>query len=72
MQQEKHLTYGKVHVDGRCIDLLLTDVEVARASKRAYDPLNSHLIPSDVSTCWPIEKPPECSFWDRIIGNCKK
>jgi hypothetical protein len=68
---EKHLTYGKVQVDGRCIDLLLTDVEVARASKRACDPANNLYIPTDINTCWPIEKPPECSFWNRIMGNCK-
>jgi hypothetical protein len=71
MQKDKTLTYGKIQVDGRCIDLLFTEIEIARASKRACDENNSHLIPSDVNTCWPIEKPPECSFWDRIMCKCK-
>jgi hypothetical protein len=66
-----HLTYGKVEVDGRCIDLLLTDTEVARGAKRACDHENFDLMPTDLNTCWPIEKPPECSFWNRITGNCK-
>lgn len=72
MQTPKHLTYAKVEVDGRCIDLLFTDTEIARASKRAYDPLNAHLIPANANTCWPVEKPPACSFWDMIMNKCKK
>lgn len=69
--QDKKLIYGKIEVDGRCLDLLFTEVEVARANKRAIEPTNSNLIPENVNTCWPIEKPPECSFWNRITGNCK-
>jgi hypothetical protein len=71
MQEDKKLIYGKIEVDGRCLDLLFTEVEVARANKRATEPTNSNLIPENVNTCWPIEKPPECSFWNRITGNCK-
>lgn len=71
MQEDKKLIYGKIEVDGRCLDLLFTEVEVARANKRAIEPTNSNLIPENVNTCWPIEKPPECSFWNRITGNCK-
>jgi hypothetical protein len=71
MESQKHLTYGKIEIDGRCLDLLFTDNEIARATKRAYDPENAHLIPENANTCWPIEKPPECSFWNRIIGKCK-
>ena len=35
MQEDKKLIYGKIEVDGRCLDLLFTEVEVARANKRA-------------------------------------
>lgn len=69
--QNKKLTYAKTEVDGRCIDLLFTDVEIARAAKRACDENNVHLIPENANTCWPIEKPPECTFWNRITGKCK-
>ena len=62
--------YSKIEVDGRCLDLLFTEAEIARASKRAEDPKNSEIIPDYVNTCWPIEKPPACSFWNRILGNC--
>lgn len=69
--QNKKLTYTKIEIDGRCIDLLFNDAEIAKAAKRACDPNNGDLIPENTNTCWPIEKPPECSFWNRIIGKCK-
>jgi len=62
--------YTKIEVDGRCIDLLFTEEEIAIASERTLDPKNIDLIPDSVNTCWPIEKPPACSFWNRILGNC--
>jgi hypothetical protein len=68
----KDLKYTKIEVDGRCLDLLLTDVEISRGVKRATEEKNLHLIPENSNTCWPLEKPPECSFWNRIIGNCNK
>ena len=72
MQPQKHLTYTKIEVDGRCLDLLFTDVEIARAAKRTTLPENAALIPEAVNTCWPVEKPPACSFWDMIMNKCKK
>ena len=58
--------------DGRCLDMLFTEKEIAKALARAEDPKNSDLIPDTCCTCWPIEKPPECSFWNRIMFNCPK
>lgn len=69
--KDQKLYFSKIDVDGRCIDLLLTETEIARASKRAIDPKNCDQIPDNLNTCWPIDKPPACSFWDKILGNCK-
>jgi len=69
--KNKNLYYTKIEVDGRCIDLLFTEKEIAKASERTILEENKEFIPENVNTCWPIEQPPKCSFWDRIIGNCK-
>ncbi len=60
MKSKNKLFYTKIEVDGRCLD-----------SNRTIDPVNSDFIPDNVNTCWPIEQPPKCSFWDKILGNCK-
>lgn len=70
MKQTKQLFYTKIEVDGRCLDLLLTEKEIAKASERMLDSNNSSFIPSNLNTCWPIEHPPKCSFWNKILGNC--
>jgi hypothetical protein len=70
MNTPKKLYYTKIEVDGRCVDLLLSEKEVAKGSNRVIDPKNNKFIPENVNTCWPVEQPPKCSFWDRIIGNC--
>jgi hypothetical protein len=71
MSNNKKLYYAKCEVDGRCIDMLLSETEIARASKRLLADENKKFIPETCNTCWPIEQPPKCSFWNRIIGNCK-
>jgi hypothetical protein len=70
MDTEKKLYFTKIEVDGRCIDLLFTEKEIARAAHRMENPENNKFVPSDLNTCWPIVPPPSCSFWDRIIGKC--
>ena len=67
----KKLYFTKIEVDGRCIDLLFTEKEIVKASKRIFDEENLKNIPENNTTCWPLEHPPKCSFWDKIIGNCK-
>jgi len=64
------LYYTKIEIDGRCVDLLFTEKEIAKASKRTENGKNCEYIPETVNTCWPIEQPPNCSFWNRIIGKC--
>jgi hypothetical protein len=70
MKSKNKLFYTKIEVDGRCIDLLLTEKEITKGSNRIIDPVNSDFIPNTINTCWPIEQPPKCSFWDKILGNC--
>lgn len=68
---KKTLYHTKVQVDGRCVDLLLSEAEIAKGANRVSSGKYNKYIPETVNTCWPIEQPPKCSFWDRIIGNCK-
>jgi len=56
--------------DDRCIDMLLTAKEIEKGMARAIDSKNVDLVIKNCSTCWPIEKPPSCSFWDRIMFRC--
>lgn len=56
--------------DDRCIDMLLTAKEIEKGVARAIDPKNVDLVIKNCSTCWPIDKPPKCSFWDRIMFRC--
>ena len=64
--------YTKAHIDGRCIDLLLTAAEVARAFSRAKE------NPKDVDDyrgytelcCSVPTVPKKCSIWDKLLGKC--
>lgn len=58
--------------DDRCIDMLLTMKEIEKGVARAIDPKNVDLVTKNCSTCWPIEKPPKCAFWDRLLFKCPK
>lgn len=68
--KRSELIFLQAKKDDRCIDMLLTMSEIQKAIARAEDPKNTKLIPPDCCTCWPIEKPPKCKFWDRIMFNC--
>ena len=68
----KELIHLQSIKDNRCIDMLLTMDEIEKAVLRAEDPKNNNLISSTCDTCWPIEKPPECTFWNRIMFKCPK
>ena len=69
IKREK-LIYIQGKKDDRCLDMLLTMKEIEKGIARAEDEKNKDLIPADCGTCWPIEKPPKCTFWDRIMFNC--
>jgi hypothetical protein len=58
--------------DDRCIDMLLTISEIEKGVERATNPENTDILSTTCNTCWPIEKPPKCSFWDRLMFNCSK
>jgi hypothetical protein len=67
------LRHTTVTVDGRCLDLLLTDEEISVAFERALKGENQELIEKGkCCSCWPVNQPPECPFWRRILGICKE
>jgi hypothetical protein len=68
----KELIHVQTTKDGRCLDLLLTMKEVEKGVLRATEPENQKFMPNDCATCWPIEKPPKCTFWDRIMFKCSE
>lgn len=68
--KRSELIHIQVNKDNRCVDLLLTAKELEKAAARAIDIKNANLIPHDCCNCWPIEKPPSCTFWDRVLFKC--
>jgi hypothetical protein len=66
------LRHTTITVDGRCLDLLLTDDEIANCFERSLADQNQKFIDSEkCCTCWPANKPPECPFWRKILGICE-
>ena len=63
------LTITTVKIDGRCLDLLLTEEEVIEAHARAMHPDNKELLGDDCCSCWPKDIEP-CGFWDRVLNKC--
>jgi hypothetical protein len=63
----KHTT---IEVDGRCLDLLLTEDEIAAGFERCLEASNQKFIGEKCCACWPVNKPPECPFWRKILGLC--
>jgi len=70
--KRNELIHVQTTKDDRCIDMLLTVNEIEKGVNRAIDPKNSDLISKTCCTCWPIEKPPKCSFWDRVLFGCSE
>jgi len=67
------LRHATVVVDGRCLDLLLTEEEISEAFARSLKEENIGLIDKEkCCTCWPANKPPECPFWRKILGICQE
>lgn len=61
-----------ITVDGRCLDLLLTEDEIATCFERTLSESNHKYISTDqCCACWPVNKPPECPFWRKILGICQ-
>jgi hypothetical protein len=62
-----------ITVDGRCIDLLLTDDEISTGLERALVTENQKFMDAEKCCgCWPVNPPPECPFWRRILGVCRE
>lgn len=62
-----------ITVDGRCIDMLLTDDEISAGLERFLKEENRKLIDIDkCCDCWPTSPPPECPFWHRVLGICRQ
>lgn len=60
-------------VDGRCLDLLLTEEEISYGFERALHEENQQFIDKDrCCGAWPVNQPPECPFWRRILGICRE
>ena len=65
------LQHAKVYVDNRCIDMLLTQEEITKGLARALDIHNNqYLDTKHCCDCWPVEKPPKCNFWNKVLGLC--
>lgn len=64
--------HATVTVDGRCLDLLITEEEIATCFERSLSEQNQKYIDTEkCCSCWPANKPPECAFWRRILGMCE-
>lgn len=68
-EELKHTT---IEIDDRCIDLLMTDEEIAVAFDRSLRQENRAFIDEKkCCSCWSVNPPPHCPFWRRILGICK-
>ena len=66
----KHTT---ITIDGRCLDLLMTEDEVAKCFERCLEEKNQKYIDQEkCCTCWPVNKPPQCPFWKKVLGMCEE
>lgn len=67
------LIHTTAYVDDRCIDLLLTEDEIAQAFERSLSHENRRYIDlNKCCDCWSTQKPPKCSFWNKILGYCNE
>jgi hypothetical protein len=65
----ENLFYAKTDVNGRTVDLVLTEDQVLNGVKAALQ--NSDLVcKMNPGNCWPVEKPNDCPFWKKIFGVC--
>jgi hypothetical protein len=67
------LVHANVYIDDRCLDLLLTEEEIAVAFERSLVTENKQYIDiKKCCSCWSIRKPPKCNFWNKILGLCNE
>jgi hypothetical protein len=64
--------HATITIDGRCLDLLMTEEEISSCFERTLSEDNQRYIDAEKCCgCWPTAKPPECPFWRRIMGICE-
>jgi hypothetical protein len=67
--KNENLFYAKTTINGRDIDLILTEQQVLDGVKSALT--NSELVcQMNPGNCWPVEKPNGCSFWQKLFNVC--
>lgn len=65
--------HTKIIVDGRCLDLLMTEEEITTCFERCLLNENEKYIDQKTRcSSWPLNMPPECSFWKKILGMCRE
>lgn len=64
---EEDLIYAQATIDGRCIDLLLTQDQILQGFENGL--ANPERIPV-CGQCWDIKKPNKCGILDRIMNRC--
>jgi len=62
-----------ITIDGRCLDLLMTENEITDCFQRSLLESNKKYIDLEkCCSCWPVNEPPSCPFWRKILGICKE
>lgn len=73
MTETPEYRHATITVDGRCLDLLMTENEITTCFERSLLERNKKYIDMDkCCTCWPINEPPCCPFWKKILGMCRE
>ena len=63
------LYYAKTEINGRTLDLVLTEEQVITGVKTAIE--NAEFVcRMNPGNCWPVEKPQDCPLWKKIFGLC--
>jgi len=67
--ETENLFYAKTNVNGRDIDLVLSEQQILEGVKTALN--NSEFVcQMNPGNCWPVEKPKGCSFWQKLFNVC--
>ena len=64
--------YAKVNIDGRCVDLLMTNTEVVRSFNRAKEnpeKVNDVRCYTELCCEVPVVNR-KCSIWEKLLGKC--
>ena len=64
---KEDLIYAQATIDGRCIDLILTQEQLMQGFETGL--ARPDLIPA-CGQCWDIKKPNKCGVLDRIMNRC--